>query len=184
MLSLEYLHHFCLRKHCPLITTKKPPSSLFLWHSAYIMPCHNLCPSFSFVSPTVKVSWGQNLWVLCIPSVLHYCRTWCSLVHSHCPEQKKRHNSQVCLHRTCLSQRSAPAHRILLECPVGQIAHLPHSKGSCNIVQRNRRITAPKVAWLIQRWAQGWDPGVVRFFPLFWIPFPLLAGTQPSIWLF
>lgn len=188
MLSLEYLHHFCLRKHCPLITTKKPPT-LFLWHSAYIMPCHNLCPSFSFVSPTVKVSWGQKS----VSSLYPQCLTllW-SLVQSGAQSLSW---TEEATQLTSLSaqnlpfSKDCPAHHILLEFSVGQIAHLPHSKGSCNIVQRNQRITVPKVAWLIQRWTQGWDPGIGLVnlsgsFPSFGYCPHYLQEHRPSIWLF
>lgn len=189
MLSLEYLHHFCPRKHCPLITTKKPPSSLFLWHSAYIMPCHSLCPSFSFVPPTVKVSWKKKS----VSSLYPQCLTllW-YLVQSGVQSASW---AEEATQLTSLSAQNLPfskiclAHHILLECSVGQIVHLPHSKGSCNIVQRNWRITAPEVAWLIQRWAQAWDPGVGLLSlsgssPYFGSCPHCLQEHRPSMWLF
>lgn len=183
MLSLEYLHHFCLRKHCPLITTKKPPSSLFLcFYGILHILCHVIiCVHLSCLFPP------QSRF-LCIPSVSHYCGTWCSLVQS-LPWTEEATQLTSLSAQNLLFSKVCPAHYILLECSVGQIAHLPHSKGSCNIVQRNHRITAPKVAWLIQRWTQGWDPGVGLLnlsgsSPSFGYCLHYLQVHKPSIWLF
>lgn len=131
MLSLEYLHHFCLRKHCPLITTKKPLSSLFLWHSACIMPCHNLCPSFSFF-PHSQGFLGTKICEFSVSSVSHTTVVLGAVIALNRRSDTTHESAQnLPFSKVC------PAHQILLECSVGQIVHLPHSKGSCNSVQRN-----------------------------------------------
>lgn len=153
------------------------------------MPCHNWCPSFSFVSPTVKVSWKKKICEFFVSSVSHTIvvlgAAGCAV--SILSRRSDTTHKSVCTELAIL--QGLPCHHRLLECSVGPIVHLLHSKGSCNIVQRNWRLTAPKVAWLIQRWAQGWDPGVGLLnlsgsSPSFGSCPHCLQKHKPSIWLF
>lgn len=188
MLSLEYLHHFCLRKHCP----KKPPSSLFLcfYGILHILYHAIICVHLSRLFPPQSRFLGRKK---SVSSLYPQCLTL--LWYLVQPGVQSASWAEEATQLTSLSaqnlpfSKDCPAHHILLECSVGQIIHLLHSKGSCNIVQRNWRLTAPKVAWLIQRWAQGWDPGVVLLnlsgsSPSFGSCPHCLQEHKPSIWLF